>query len=254
MTYQELFETIGIDSKASKVYLALLALGPSPVRKVATESKINRGTTHQLLRSLIEQGLVSFYHKQKRQYFIAEAPEKLLSLAQQRIEIMSTARLELQKALPDLHELSSPRDGGMIVRSYEGRQGVRTVLEDMLEVMGRSDEKLYRVYSSSVIRETLYKSFPHFTDERIARAIGVRVIAIGAGGDHQELAERRWLQTEERSPTYRVIYEDRVAVISQLPNHEELRSVVIHDPAFYQTEVLLFDQLWQNLRGNLRLA
>jgi len=247
--YHDLLETLGIEPKASKVYLALLKIGPSPVRKIAVESSINRGTTHQLLRLLITQGLVSFYHKSKRQYFVAEAPEKLLSLASQRIEKMKQAQSELERALPQLHQLSVKKGEATIVRSFEGRQGVRSVLEEVLDVMAHSPHKVYRVYSSSTLRESLYKSFPNFTQERITREIFVRVIAIGTGGEHQQLSERVWLPAREHASTYRLMYDDRIAVIS-LSKNNDLRAVVIQDPGFYQTEILLFDELWKRLSSS----
>lgn len=248
MQYHELLTRIGLEPKASTVYLALLSLGPSPVRKIAVEAKINRGTTHQLLKELIDQGLVSYYHKQKRQYFIAEGPEKLLSLAQQKLDDLGKARDEIEKDLPTLKALGKNEPGKTIVRSYEGKQGIRTVLEEVLDVLGDKPNALYRAYSSSTIRDVLYQSFPSYTKERILRQIAVRVIAIGSGGEHQDLAERRWLATEERIPTYRLIYSNRIAVISQSSQNGELRAIVIEDPAIYQTEIILFDQLWEMLK------
>ena len=59
----------GLSDKEVKVYLALLELGPSPVRKVAGKAGVNRGTTYDILKSLRDQGLAGYYHKDKHQYF-----------------------------------------------------------------------------------------------------------------------------------------------------------------------------------------
>lgn len=248
MEYASLLSHLGLDTKASAVYMALLALGPSPVRAVAAKSKINRGTTHQLLKELIEQGLVSYYHKQKRQYFVAESPEKLVSLSRQRVEEVGMAHAALERELPNIQSVASAT-GSTIVRSYEGPQGIRSVLEEVLSVVGRESDKTYRAYSTAEIRETLYRSYPNFTKQRIASGIFVRVIAIGNGGEHQEQSERRWLNAEQEVPTYRIVFSDRVAVISQSSNGNggTLRAVVIQDAALAATEVILFDQLWKTL-------
>ena len=60
--------------------------------------------------------------------------------------------------------------------------------------MSEETDKTYRAYSSAALRDYLYRGFPQFTKERIARRLKVSVIAIGAGGDDQPLAERRWLR------------------------------------------------------------
>lgn len=237
----------GIEQKAASVYLALLVMGPSPVRRIAQAITINRGTTHTLLHELIEQGLVSYYHKQKRKYFVAEDPTKILTLFQDKITDFQKTYRELQSQLPAFLSLQGKAPAKTSVRSYEGRQGVRLILEDVLSEMEQQDEKLYRVYSSVSIRDGLYRSFPSFTKERINRGIFVRVVAIGAGGEYQEHSERRWLPTQSGTPTYRIIYADKVVTISQSANTDELHAFVIRDAEIFKTETIIFDQLWNAL-------
>jgi len=249
MDHEELLSHLGLEPRAAHVYMALLSHGPSSVRSIASQTNINRGTTHQLLKSLIKEGLVSYYHKQKRQYFVAESPEKLLALSSQTVERVASAHETLKRELPQLKSAASGKRDSTIVRSFEGVQGARTVLKDVLDAMRESPDKLYRCYSSSAIREVLYQSYPKFTQERIAAGIFVRVIAIGAGGEHQELSLRRWLGTARQVPTYRILYHGRIAVLRSAQDNHSLHAVVIEDQAMYETEVLLFDQLWATLKS-----
>ncbi|MBI4250003.1 helix-turn-helix domain-containing protein [Candidatus Uhrbacteria bacterium] len=237
----------GFDEKAARIYLALLASGPSPVRRVADAIGVNRGTTHTLLRDLVAQGVVSYYHKQKRKYFVAEDPEKVLTLLQDKIADFQKTYRELESRIPMLHSLYGQAVAKTSVRSYEGRHGVRIVLEDVLSEMRRSSEKLYRVYSSVAVRDALHRCFPSFTKERIKHNIFVRVIAIGAGGEYQEHADRRWLPAERGTPTYRILYAGNVVHISKSEHADELHAFVIRDNEIYKTEVIIFDQLWTAL-------
>jgi hypothetical protein len=50
------------------------------------------------------------------------------------------------------------------------------------------DQPEYYAYSSRPLRQYLYRKFPHFTEQRIAEGIAVKVIAIGEGGDPASLA------------------------------------------------------------------
>jgi sugar-specific transcriptional regulator TrmB len=247
LEFQNLLIRCGLEQKDARVYLALLTSGPSPVRKIAGIADINRGTTHTILHSLIDRGLVSYYHKQKRQYFVAENPEKIATLFQDTLSGMKKTYQELQTQLPKLQALRGDVATKTAVRSYEGRQGIRLILEDVLDIVGAQEKKLYRVYSSVEIRDSLYQSFPSFTDERIHRGISVKVIAVGAGGEYQELSERRWLPTNQGTPTYRILYADTVVTISQNTQDDELRAFVIQDDAIYRTEAIIFDHLWDSL-------
>ena len=78
MQIEHILKDLGLKDKDIVIYLTLLQLGPSPVRVLALKANINRGTTYDILRSLVEQGLVSYYDKQSHQYFAAEPPAKLL--------------------------------------------------------------------------------------------------------------------------------------------------------------------------------
>ena len=46
----------GLSDKEIEVYLTLLSLGPAPVRKIAIESGVNRGTTYDILKKFTKCG------------------------------------------------------------------------------------------------------------------------------------------------------------------------------------------------------
>ncbi len=67
MDVVQILKKLGFDEKDIRLYLILLSLGPSPVRKVAQATGINRGTAYDILKQLVKQGLVVYYHKEKNQ-------------------------------------------------------------------------------------------------------------------------------------------------------------------------------------------
>ncbi len=77
------------------------------------------------------------------------------------------------------------------------------VLRDILDSAGGSPKKEYAVISTKTLREHLYRPFPNFTRQRVSRGIGVRVIAVGEGGDEAELAERKWLAAPDAADALR---------------------------------------------------
>lgn len=243
-----LLKKLGFSDKEIAVYRAVLAYGPAPVRKLADASGINRGTTYDILKSLMEQGLVSYYHQKKKQYFVAEHPEKLLIAIDVKAAVLAAAKEEVRAILPELASLFSKASEKPVVKYYEGDAGIRTLLADVLETVAALPEakRAYVVYSSADIRSHLYRAFPGFTAERIRRKIRVRAIAIGSGGEEQALAERRWLTKKEGAPTYMIVYADKTALFS-VGAGGEARGVLIEDADTSDTQRLIFDSLWKTL-------
>lgn len=76
MDYREL-TNLGLSEKEAKVYLAALELGKCPVQKISQKAGVNRATTYFIIKGMMKKGLMSSYTEGKKQFFFAEAPEKL---------------------------------------------------------------------------------------------------------------------------------------------------------------------------------
>lgn len=249
---KEIFATLtqmGLNEKEAKLYTTLLSTGPTAIRKIAEKANINRGTTYELLKKLQNIGLVSYFHKGKRQHFVAEDPRVLANiLARKKVEI-NEAESNLGKTISELSLVSKTLSNRAVIKFYENYSGVRTILEDVLRSAASLSKKEYATYSSSTIRPHLYhkEAFPDFTSKRIKKKIYVRTIAIGRGGIVQGKDERKWLTKKEGSPTYTLIYAGKVAMISvgveNIPH-----GLIIEDEAIYKTELLVFNSLWKTLK------
>ncbi len=246
MEITPVLKKLGLNDKEIRVYLACLALGPSPVRTIAQKADVNRGTSYDILKHLIELGLVAYYHRDKHQYFTAENPEKLADVIAAREQELAKSKQEILDAIPELRLLFHKSGGKPVVRYYEGYKGVKHILQDVLRTMEEQEVRTYAIYSSAAIREALYKMYPTFTDERVKQKIHVRVIALGGGGDDQRLAERKWLTKETSAPTYIILYCDKTAFIS-LDSSKTPLGVIIEDAAVAQTQKMLFESLWKTL-------
>ena len=243
--YNELLNKLGFSDKSAKVYLALLQLGPSSVRKLAEFCELNRGTTYDTLKWLQEKGIVTFYQKQTKQYFVAENPEKLLNLAKNQEEELKEAQKRISKAIPELQALYNKGGERPVARYYE-KDEISKILQDVLDTCEETGDMMYRIYSAEEIREYLYDSFDTFSDVRIAKGIAVKVIAMGKGGELRGLDERKWLKTIEINPTYIILYPGKTAYISLNAKKEPI-GVVIENDGVFETQKIIFDNLWKNL-------
>lgn len=228
------------------VFLALAKIGPSAVRSVAQASSVNRGTTYDTLKHLMTQGLVSYYHQDKHQYFVAEPPERLFALLEERIKKEQETKAELERLRPELEALYATPGQKPSVKYYEGFRGAKAILRDVLSAMAKAEPKEYYVYSSLDLRQYLYQEFPNFTDERIKHGVRVKTIALGAGGELHGLDERRWLSQKESAPTYVIIYDGKVAMLA-LDANRNIMGILIENQAIADTEALVFRSLWDKL-------
>lgn len=247
MSKNSALHQLDLSDREIAIYQALLKSGPSSIRDIAAQTNINRGTTYETLKQLANKSIVSYFPKGKRRFFMAEDPDRLLSLAERKQQALSSAIDQLQKEIvPGLKDLKPEFSPGN-VRFYEGDDGVELVLRDILDSASRSENKQYSVISTKTLREHLYRPFPNFTKQRVALGINVKVIAIGEGGDEAELAERKWLPAgEAKDASYIAIYPPKIALITLASSNFPV-VVVIDSSAIAATQKLLFDTLWEFL-------
>lgn len=243
----EIFSQLGLDERQVSIYKALLALGPSPIRTIAERAGVNRGTTYDNLKLLQQLGIVTYLPKGKRRFFSAREPEVLLQLAEERQHNLERAIGQLKsRVIPELHHLK-PDFSAANVQFYEGDDGIEQVLRDILNTVGSQRERVYSVFSSKPIRQHLYRPFPTFTAQRIARQIRVRAIAIGDGGESAELSERKWIRTDGHvDAAYIAIYPPKCAIIS-LASANYPTAVVINSNEVAAAQQIVFDTLWRLL-------
>ncbi|NQZ32940.1 MAG: TrmB family transcriptional regulator [Oceanospirillaceae bacterium] len=242
--HNKTLEKLGLSTKEAIIYQSLLSLGPSPIRTIAEKSEINRGTTHECLKSLLLKGVVNYLPRGKRKLFAPRDPEVLLQLAEKQQNDLDSAIAQLKTTvIPDLQHLK-PDFAASQVQFYEGDEGIEFVLRDILSTVQSSEQKDYAVFSSKPIRSHLYRPFPNYTNLRIKKGIEVRVIAIGDGGEDAELSQRKWLKTEGKvDAAYIAIYPPKVAIISLASNNYPT-AVVIEAKEVAAAQQIIFNTLW----------
>src|SRR3989338_2159724 len=243
--YINLLKKLNFSDKSAKVYLALLRLGPSSVRKLAENCALNRGTTYDALKWLKDKGVVNFYNQATKQTFVAEDPDKLYNMVREQREMLDQVNQKLEKFVPELQALYD-KDGERPVAKYYDKNEISRILQDVLDTCEQNADQSYYIYSAEGVREYLYEEFPTFSDARIAKNIQVKVIALGEGGETRGLDERKWLKVKSATPTYIIIYPGKTAYISLDAKGEPVGGG-IENEGVYQTQKLIFNSLWDKL-------
>jgi sugar-specific transcriptional regulator TrmB len=242
----ELLQLIGLKEKDYQVYRTLLSLGSAPLRRIAAEASISRGTTYDCIKRLQDLGLVSFVDASRHRYFTAEDPQKLRGIATRREVAIQEARSVIDAALPALKSIAGKQSYRPAVRYYEGKKGIKEILMGVLAETRRTKSKTYRVYSSSGIRDLIASAYPKWNTARKRAKIHCRAIAIGKGGQTHGLDERRWLTKDAEAPTYIFIYGEKIASVG-IDDRGELFGVITSGGAIASTQRIIFDALWKSL-------
>lgn len=242
-----ILKKLGLPDKEIKVYLTLLEYGPISVRSLAELANLNRGTVYDTLKSLQERGMVSYYHQETKQHFVAEDPAKLFKLVQDKEEELKSTKSKIKEIIPELKSLQDKGGSKPTTKFYEGKAGVRFILDDVLSSMREAQGKEYYIYSATNTSDDINNAYPDFTRERIKKKIHVKAISLAKGGKTHGLDERRWLGTNKESATFILIYVGKCTFISRDAKDAPV-GVIIENETIYETQKIIFLKLWELLK------
>lgn len=178
MLQQEL-EKIGLSEKEARVYLAALELGQAPVQDISKKSGVNRATTYVILESLMKLGVMTTTEQGKKRLFVAESPQSLSHIIdEQRVDLERKSE-QLEEMMSKLESVYNLHPNKPIVRFYEGKEGLKTILEerlidkpttvrvffpgeDVADIFTEREEKEYR--EKRVKQKTKYKGIVSLSD------------------------------------------------------------------------------------------
>lgn len=139
MKNEELLEKLGLDKNASKIYLALVELGPALISQIAKYTGLHRPTIYQALPNLKNADLLTIVPKGKHKLYTAQSPERLNHL-------LDSLKDDLEKFTVDLKEIYENKKRPSVTIFLEGKKALKSVFEDLVTSLKRGDV-FYR-YSS----------------------------------------------------------------------------------------------------------
>jgi len=148
--YEDELQQIGLTEKEAKVYIAVLELGKASAQDIAKKAKIKRPTTYFTIDALMKQGLMSSVYEGKKQFFMAENPERLEDVFRAKQDELKRQGEKLTKLLPDLHRLRPKKGDAPIVKYYVGKEGARSMVKDLLKFSG---DDAWIAYPHDVVKE-----------------------------------------------------------------------------------------------------
>lgn len=238
-------EAIGLDEKASELYLTGLQLGAAPASEYAKKTGFNRITTYNTLEELVQAGHFTMEKRMRSKWYTPVAPEYLALEARKNTEA-------LERSVPELRSLQGAKYRSPHVRFFEGWEGVRHVYEDTLT----AKSELLNFANSAVVR----KFWPAYDEEYVARRVqcGIELRGIAPddaagrkvhGEDRERLREIRLVPASDFDFTNEInIYDHKVAICSfdsGLRGDRDMFGVIIESKEVAETQRQIFEMAWR---------
>lgn len=240
--YDELKE-FGLSENEIEVYIALLKIGLSTANRIAEISGLKRTTTYDNLNLLLNKGIVSLVEKEGVRYYESANPEKIIHLIEEKKE-------KIEGILPELKRIKDSVSEKTGVTYFEGKKGVLTVLNDILD-----EKKELWFFGSRKRALVALKHYPeNFIQKRAEKNILLKAVLAEEDKDDPvysdkkifRLSSLKFLKDLNNVATNVFIYSDRVAFMTSTENPV---GVIIRDKQVVEQQKTIFNILWQKAKN-----
>ena len=240
----KILKEIGLTDNEIKVYLIMLEEDENLASTIADKTKINRSLMYTILNNLIEKGMASYVVKENRKYFRATDPEKILNILKEKEELIKKQEEAVKNILPDLRKLKLPREEEVKVEIYKGKEGNKTLLDDILRV---GEDYLCLGYSGLSLGIIPYY-FMHWHKRRVKIGIKRKIITKEQMRDNKAmkwgLTSVRYVPDELNIPISTMIYGNKVWTMLPSGKNDQV-SILIESKDITNSYRNYFNLLWK---------
>lgn len=240
-----------LTEKEIVVYLTLLRTGPNTIMNLARETGIKRSTTHNNVEELVNKGLVTQTNYGERRMVVAEEPEKLKFLIEQKKWEINKVEKNLESIVSMIQELIPSHLGKnkAEVKYCEGKKNVQAIYS---EVLASKSIKAF-------VNADIVKIFPDnpqlFIDAHSKRKDMMLEEII----DNSAVLENYVSKMDKERYKYKIapeslvvpdylMYDGKVAVIDvDKKDSDKVTAIILESDNFYKSMVKLFGYIWQSI-------
>lgn len=237
----QIIQNLGFSDNESKIYLALLELGTAHVSQIASKSEVKRTSCYIILEELTKKGLSTKTQVKGKLHYMAEPPERLATLAQERQE-------HLRAVMPEFKSLFNLSETKPRIRFYEGNEGYVSICEDSLK---RSDDEILFISNLDNLRKVITAEYDQkvYIPARIRDKKNLRMLTFKSPNmekmrnkDTEEFRSTRFLPDKMKFDATMFIYGDTISIIS---SEKELIGLVIDSKPIAAMAKVMFEGTWQ---------
>ena len=232
-------EKLNYSVNESKVYITLIRLGATLAGNIAKEAQLDRSSTYNALKGLIQRGIVSTVFENKRTIYVPENPKKILDYYQEKEEIAKIIIPKLEKQFAFSKEKSS-------VKLFQGYKGLKTVFQDILDSSDKGTT-YYVLGSEGHFGSKMSYYAPIFRKRKEEKHIQTKML-IREGREKKspgKYTEYKTVPSDVESPATINIYDNKVAIFIW---DETPRAILIENENVKRTFENYFGFMWKNAK------
>lgn len=252
-----IFCELGVSDKSARVYYEALKMGKATVQEIAKNTGVPRSSCYDILDRLKRAGFVSTVKEKGTTYIIAEGPDVVKKKLEDLRDGKSRA-LDLYEEISNHLNILGKRSYGKQpdVRLYEGFEGMKKVLFDMLKEW--KGEEMLNICQGEADKFVGLSRDPEYLKDYIKESEKYR---IKERAILEDMKSAREYKKKYEASDYRIllspqlsnpntahidkyIVKDYVIIL----NFEKDYAVVIHDPYIAENERISFNVLWNALK------
>jgi sugar-specific transcriptional regulator TrmB len=249
--HQDELQQIGLSEKEAKVYLATLTLGKATAQEIAKKCDLKRPTTYFTIDVLMKKGLMSSVYEGKKQFFMAENPDRLVDVFEARQAEIRRQGEKLKKLIPDLKQLRPKTDGGPVVKYYTGKEGALSMAKSLATLADKRGVWIMYPYDTV---QSLYtpEELEKINFRRVNRQVYGHALYTA---EHETLAEDEFSKRHKIENTNKFPVTADIAVYGDIVRltsfDKDVLGVMIEDPSIAETVRTLFKFAWEG-RNNMK--
>ena len=234
-------QNFGLSKQEATIYIALLQSQEALVSEISQKTGYNRSSLYTVLDQMTKKSFITYIIKNNTRYYRATEPSRILA-------ILKEKERSFLNILPELNKLHKPKDKKPIIEILEGREGIKTLMNDILK-----QKKTWYAYTSPGRGNKLIGPYTEFFEkERQKLKITLNVIILKTALGYRRAEEfKKMKYTNVRympeifdSPSTTWIYSNRVAICFW---YEEYPFAIrIIDKKAAETQKHHFDMLWSH--------
>lgn len=238
-----LLRALNLTNSEISTYLSVLENGPGTIAEISQNSNVSRQASYVAVNTLTERGLMSSVLRGKKRFYAAEPPQNLAAYADRRTAETAEVANELKQLIPEL-TMSAKRDQP-IVKLFEGREGLKAVIEDFTN---SSTKTLIELTDAKAMRQVLNESDLKPFKNKIEKN-KIIVAGLYAGTTSTDNLSSTKLKLNDKYSDFKAnieLYEDKVVFMTF---ENKMYSVLIENKLIANALRILFDLAFESLKN-----
>ncbi|MBU0471682.1 MAG: hypothetical protein KKF89_02770 [Nanoarchaeota archaeon] len=228
-------EKLNLSKNEVKVYLTMLKIGKAKAGRLSKEAMMDRSSTYNALKLLLEKGVISYVVEANRKVFSPANPNKIIDYFKEKEEIARRIIPRLEKLFKETKEKEN-------VTLFKGYNGIKTVFQEII----REGKDNLMFGSEGQFTERMPYYAPNFIKQLEEKNIKVRNIVRQKRGEKaSKTTSIKTVPKEVRSNVVTNIFGDKVAIIiwSETPE-----VVLIDNKTAADSYRAYFEFMWENAK------